>query len=502
MPCYVYSDSNALIDNVEIFDSVGCPQAILYPSKHASIDALKPLPAVLRDAGYLVLSDNPAAKERAGESGCLVVHGLNKKKPEAFLELLAQHGVVKGVPVKEAIDADKKKNRMLWLSSVVYTLGNLSDMASGVIRAKHDGLRKDNLAEFGVGAAFMMGDLNMMFFSEGQGLRKLQIFCRELTAAAEDKGVKFRNDLNMREESAVRRGLSARVGDFCIEHVIRIKSASELLGGVLKIRSGRGKDGADVNIGKMVAGGAIVAGWAPQLAMPNITPPDPSQPLEKHEGKTNELMNSVDRTADFFQADMRGRWTRPLAISNNIFSLFGAWKERKERLGAVNDLQAQLHLSPGDSGLMKRFAHARSRRLDYVPNIVTAGLFATAHLLFGASGKADNKENSESTQVERASVLAAANLMLEAPEGQRYLVAHQAAEIMRKMVLSNKSIDQLTAWMERKAGELSSNHFVVGETGAAHEAQAAVPVSQTTQMAWKQREELRNAQGTEAHCRA
>ncbi|MCC7259674.1 MAG: hypothetical protein IT567_01425, partial [Alphaproteobacteria bacterium] len=355
MPLYRYAQGSP-IERVEIGSPMGQPQAILHPASDASPHALRKLRDELAAQGVY------SAIDRINNEDVLVAHGLDAKQPEKFLQTLGELRAVTGTPAQEKSPLDTKKSGLLKLSSYLYTIGNFSDMASGVFRARHDGgFTKDTVSEFGVGFTFTLGDLVLMMFSEGKGTRKMQLFGKELAHQLAGSGLEGNAASILPTIPEKRQGLVGSMSDWFTSNVLRIKGATETTAGFLKIQSGLGKLATEVldeegikqleaeqekdiaskggiskaiaqmgkgrkdfNAGKVAAGVAIISGWSALALSPNTTPPDTSIPRPKHTGFFAPVLDGIDAVADYFRGDVRGRWTRPLAMTNNAFSVIGA----------------------------------------------------------------------------------------------------------------------------------------------------------------------------------
>lgn len=480
MPLYRYAQGSP-IERVEIASLMGQPQAILHPAGDASPHALQKLRAELAAKNIY------SAIDRINNEDVLVAHGLDPKRPAEFLKTLGEIKAIHGAPAEEKSPLDTKKSGLLKLSSYLYTVGNFSDMASGVFRAKHDnGFTKDTVSEFGVGFTFTLGDLVLMMFSEGKGTRKMQLFGKELARELSFAGASADTVAQLPTIPEKNQGLTGSISDWFTRNVLRVKGATETTAGFLKIQSGLGKamteeeketakaereekgekapllgaDRKDFNAGKVIAGIAIINGWSALALSPNTTPPDTSVPREKHTGLLGPVLDGVDAVVDYFRGDVRGRWTRPLAMTNNAFSVIGAVDELKNRKATVKELEGKLQGASGDTELQEKLNKAKGRQNDPFFNLFTQVFFISANFIYGMSGAKKKGVISEDERTEDAVITTAANLVLTMDDPkQRLTAAHQAGVIMRKMTLTNKSVEQVVAAIGQRAVEIGESKF-------------------------------------------
>ncbi len=394
MPVYRYPNS-PLIESVEVTQQPVGYSATIVMHKDAKKQDIEDLRAQLAKSFY-TLADT------VDGNTALQVRGI--KNPDDLFEASGELGLTSETQ-KETILADKKKpasygerirRSSFFLSALLYDLGNIALIISGLVHGRHnpDGkLTSHDKSEIGIGAAFSLGDILMTAYGQDDSSDEFAAANAGLRKHLQKKNIVIPNGDALTPESLYKSGAIEEIHNWLHKNIGRIKCLTEFSGGLLTMYTASKPD--NKNQYRFAAGLMLATGWAITFL------------LDKPRGA--EIFNKSPPATLIGKITNNPRaWiARPLALANNAVNIWGAF-------------------NPVD-GERKRTLHTKGKN-DYLLNVGAQSSFLVAHTLFGMSGSKRPAETEDDKRMTADLVLLAANLLAKQPEPIRTAAIKEAAQ--------------------------------------------------------------------------
>jgi len=178
----------------------------------------------------------------------------------------------------------------------------------------------------------------------------------------------------------------------------------------------------NLNRGKLLSGFMITMAWLPTLLL--------EKPRGHHIFDGDDM--SPDSLGDSIRDNPRGLVARPLAMGNNLASLWGANNERIRYHQEVLDAQRQIGIAD-NSATRTHLAYTQNKQNDYKYNVFSACSFLIAHALFGLSGNKRPHSTKDDDSMMRDMVLLSANMLARQPENIRQAAIAETADYVSKL---------------------------------------------------------------------
>jgi hypothetical protein len=422
MTTYDYSDSRVISQLQLSSPAVGHIRARIIAEEPATREALDTLRRKLAAHGFSTLmhvSDGTPSIEVRGirsEDGLVTA-----------LEKIGYHATsIRKDPEKDGYRAsglrEQLRNNPFFLSALFYDLGNLALIISGVQRGRHNRggkFTKGDYAELLTGAAFTVGDLLMTAYGKEKGDEELRAASEGLSAHLAEKGYHIPHSDALTPETLHKTGVMQAASEWLHKHIAGVKATTEMTGGAFMIRAGMKRDQATGkrNSFKMAAGAMLASSW---LITALLDRPRGHTVFDQRTDAIHGNETGPATLMENIRSNPRGWIAAPFSMSNNVFNLIGANRERIEGIEAIAEASK--------SGNAKQLTFVKRKQHDYIWNVLTAGSFLVAHTLFGISGMQRPQETDADKKAMQDLVLVSANLLSQQPEPLRDALIDEAAD--------------------------------------------------------------------------
>lgn len=446
----VYHYKHALIKEVEVTSPhAGATQASIVARDDAPPEQLAKLRFKLAGQSVTTLMDS--------ENGHAILRVRGLKNEKQLTHALQKTGL--GPSSDKTLTAadrnhqkarfsERVRNRSLLLSALFYDLGNIALFVSGIQRGRHnpDGkMTSNDRSEFNSGLAFAVGDILMTIYGDKKGDGQLQAAANSLEQHLREKGIAIPEGAALDPDSLHQSGAMQEINNWMRRHIIHIKSLTEISGGLHYIHSGT--KAGNFNREKVIAGALLSTGWLATFLLDKSHKP-PVLDNDASDGVIGKM-----------RANPRGWIARPLAMGNNIFTLWGTSKERtkfRQEAEAAKAAFAEHATEKNEAELARHIA----KQHDYVANVFTASSFLVAHSLFGMSGSKRPQETRDDKEVMADLVLLSANMLAQQPEAVRKRAVDETAEYIAKMPHMAQGQEQIAAAINAKIDGLAKSGWV------------------------------------------
>ncbi|MBI1275087.1 hypothetical protein GC177_03860 [bacterium] len=321
-----------------------------------------------------------------------------------------------------------------FLSSLLYNLGNISCIVSGIQRGRHnpDGkFTMNDISELMVGVSFSVGDVLMAAVSK-DAPSEIERLEHGLKDHLQRHRIKLPAQPNA--ENIHKSGALPAVYDFIKNNIVSIKCITEGTAGLFMINAATKK--GNLNKGKLAAGLLVSTGWFSTLLMNHLPPPDAASSLP-----------------DKIRDNPKGWIARPAAIGNNISNFIGAVNERKRFMGEVHAAEAALQTATAEEAgtATEKLRIARLKQHDYIWNMVSACSFLMANYLFGISSGGNKPATSAEEQAIASEVVnISAKTLASIPAEMRDAAVNQAAIYTAKQSHVGESRERIAEMIQEQ----------------------------------------------------
>ena len=236
-------------------------------------------------------------------------------------------------------------------------------------------------------------------------------------------------------------GLVNAVHDFVSKHAIETVALMKASGGGFLVLSGTKKD--TPNIRKMAAGTLFATGWLATFAFDS----QKHLPYQlKADEEANQNRNMADKAVHWVKDNPRAHVTAPLAITNNLLTLWGAFVERS-RVGAAMKAATTA----------EELSHLQGKQYDYLWNVVSESCYIVGNLLFGLSGKQAGKVQ-DMDKFSQEMLIVSANTLANIPENIRTHAINETAEYITSIKGVTATKDDIAKQIADKVAQISKLH--------------------------------------------
>lgn len=417
---------------------------------------------------------------------------------KALLSVLTEGKWTSGNPQTIATAADKQiakdsvaqkiQKNTVFGSAILYNLGNLSQIVSGIQRARHnrDGKWTSNdVSEMMTGIAFTIGDLLLLGYGKDKKDDPLIAFSNALSGHLKQHGVELPKSADA--EAIAKSGFFSSVNEFLSHNITPIKCLSEAVGGAFLIKSSL-KPG-EFNPGKFAAGLLVATGWLATFILdkPHAPPYEFKSTYDPSNASTGE------RFWHWLNENPRGRIGTPFGMANNVANVYGTlWPldapTRKGEMFRFRDdvTNARAGVAKGFLDITEKvkgidttrrltgpelhdhLRYTERKQHDWAFNVVTASAFFAGHALFAKSGDRTSDRAATDNPEFRDDILdVAANVLANVPAKMRDHAIGEAADYITSIKGVTQSREEVIQAIGDHLAHIKTSVFTAPSISAA-----------------------------------